>query len=890
MIVKPTVSQFNVGELSPLLKGRVDFDKYNYSSQIMSNYIATVEGYFHRRGGSHFVDNGYEEESNSSRIILSPFNFSRDISFLLEFGNRKIRFFKNHEAFLDGDVIYEIDSPYDDNMLWDTVNDCPNIQTIQCADVIYIFCEDTPIKTLSRYANNDWRLGDLQIKGGPFQAPNIDDNLSIIASATTGFVTLTATGSESIKTYIDFVDITLPYNGRYYNSTCDLTITISLPDIQNIVHTQYFVSPSGFPYPQPVTYRVLPVVSNVLNNNLSSDLFASVESGNYLNIDLKSARFAGENMNISITTVYRDRNGNIINTQTKAYDIVLSNLTSIFKENDVGRIFRLNARTDNINAWQPGGNYGTGSEVYSDGNWYVATSSGSSGGIKPVHTDGTRSDGGVFWQYKDSGYGIVRITEYISETEVKGNVELTLHSTLATSYWERGLLGGSKNPKCGTFFKGRLWFLIETKSGLFACSSCSNDFNNFEDKTNGLVEATNSIVVPLLSDLYNTPCWISGGEKLFVGTSGTEFYIDSFQNSTLSPDNVQVVKTSNTGSKPIKPVNISGNIIFVDRFGTSLRSLNYNYETDGFEPIEITLFSNHLFKNGIVEIVYQEYPESILWCTIKNGDLIGITLDFKQGVVACHQHHLSGYVESFAVVNSPTTKKEDLWVSVRREVNGETKRFIEWIDNGFPLEYPDNINNIQDISLREKEEKEYYKQQSFYLDSGIIWVRPEGNTDTSIPVSHLIGKEVVIMADGSEAPTQTVSAEGTITIRSKDKVVKVGLPIDSIFKSQNIFIPYNNKSGVGSIQQISNVDLMLYMSGSAYIGRDSENAQEILLRKADAPMDKSYDLFSGIKRISFDGSSSRPEEYGASVTIITNNVFPFNVLSISPKMNISEDI
>ena len=55
MAVKPALTQFNGGEISPQLEGRTDWDKYNYSAKLCKNFIPLVEGSLKRRGGTHFV-------------------------------------------------------------------------------------------------------------------------------------------------------------------------------------------------------------------------------------------------------------------------------------------------------------------------------------------------------------------------------------------------------------------------------------------------------------------------------------------------------------------------------------------------------------------------------------------------------------------------------------------------------------------------------------------------------------------------------------------------------------------------------------------------------------------------------------------------------------------
>ena len=63
-MAKPILNQFNGGEISSWLEGRIDLQKYPYSARLMRNFIPLVEGSVVRRGGSHFVASCKEEDAS----------------------------------------------------------------------------------------------------------------------------------------------------------------------------------------------------------------------------------------------------------------------------------------------------------------------------------------------------------------------------------------------------------------------------------------------------------------------------------------------------------------------------------------------------------------------------------------------------------------------------------------------------------------------------------------------------------------------------------------------------------------------------------------------------------------------------------------------------------
>ena len=91
--VHPFQTNFTAGELTPKLAGQIDFKKYGNGVELMENMTVFPQGGASRRYGSRFV----AEVKDSSKITrLIPFEFNIEQSYILEFGNNYIRFFKDN--------------------------------------------------------------------------------------------------------------------------------------------------------------------------------------------------------------------------------------------------------------------------------------------------------------------------------------------------------------------------------------------------------------------------------------------------------------------------------------------------------------------------------------------------------------------------------------------------------------------------------------------------------------------------------------------------------------------------------------------------------------------------------------------------------------------------
>ena len=72
MSVKTAKLQFNGGELSPWLAGRLDIAKYNQTAKLCRNFLPLTEGSLKRRGGTRFVAKTPDTTSLTLTIIAAP--------------------------------------------------------------------------------------------------------------------------------------------------------------------------------------------------------------------------------------------------------------------------------------------------------------------------------------------------------------------------------------------------------------------------------------------------------------------------------------------------------------------------------------------------------------------------------------------------------------------------------------------------------------------------------------------------------------------------------------------------------------------------------------------------------------------------------------------------
>ena len=122
------ITSFNSGELSPLLEGRTDIQKYYFGCRTLENLIPVAHGSALRRPGSKYIASA-KFPGNKCRLL--HFEFSAIQAYIIEAGNKYMRFYKDGGQILSNGSPFEISTPY-------LTEDLFELMFIQSADTMYI--------------------------------------------------------------------------------------------------------------------------------------------------------------------------------------------------------------------------------------------------------------------------------------------------------------------------------------------------------------------------------------------------------------------------------------------------------------------------------------------------------------------------------------------------------------------------------------------------------------------------------------------------------------------------------------------------------------------------------------------------------------------------------
>jgi len=468
--------------------------------------------------------------------------------------------------------------------------------------------------------------------------------------------------------------------------------------------------------------------------------------------------------------------------------------------------------------------------------------------------------------------GHLKITSVTSTTVVVGTVivDLGISSSTTTDFALGAFSDTTGYPSCVTFFEQRLVFAATLSQPQTIFFSKSGDYENFDDNYHGTVADDDAIIYTIASNQVNAIRFMTATRTLIIGTAGGEFAVTGGATSSgvaITPTNIAINKQSNHGAANVDGISVGNATLFLQRAKRKIRELAYNFDVDGYVAPDLTILSEHITESGITQMAYQEEPNSIVWCVRTDGELLGLTYQREQQVIAWHRHIFGGAFSSGnAVCESvevlPTDDSEyQIWVIVKRTINGVTKRYIEYLHN---LDF----DETDDTSFN-------------FLDSQLEY---DGSPATTISgLDHLEGETVSVLADGATHPDKTVSS-GSITLDRSASKVKVGLSYTSLLQTMRIDAGSQNGTSQSKTKRIYEITARLYESIGVEIGPDLNNMERIPFRSSANAMDSGINVFTGDKEIEFRGNY----ETDGFIFVRQTQPLPLTILSLYPKLQTND--
>jgi len=355
----------------------------------------------------------------------------------------------------------------------------------------------------------------------------------------------------------------------------------------------------------------------------------------------------------------------------------------------------------------------------------------------------------------------------------------------------------------------------------------------------------------LQSDEVNPIAYMASGRTLVALTLGGEFTLQGGIEKPIAPTNVQIRSRSNHGCALVRPVRVAREELFIQRGGRKVRALSYNATNDDYTAPDVSVLAEHLTAPGIVDLAYQRSPEPWVHALRSDGRIAGCTYDRQdEDVVAWVTRSTGGgsdAFESMAVVPD-ASGSEALWCIVRRTVNGATVRYVERFNS------------------------------TAASDCEVTGTSVGGQSAWS-GLSHLEGRSVDVVADGSYAGRFTVSG-GAITLPRAANSVSIGLPFTLRIVPLTPELQMADGSAQGNSMRVAEISLRLLSSVGGAI-----NGQRISARILDQPavLDRPMPSVTGVVRIESLGW----DRGDAPLVIEQPDPLPFHLLQLIRKVTVN---
>lgn len=545
-----------------------------------------------------------------------------------------------------------------------------------------------------------------------------------------------------------------------------------------------------------------------------------------------------------------------------------------------------------------------------------------------------------------SVWGYVKITGWTSTTVVTVDVINTLTNTTAKATWRLGVWSGTTGyPAAVTFHEDRLFFLGPSSYPQRLDGSRASDYENFAPTdTDGTVTSSHAVGFSLNANDVNVGKWLISDEKgLLVGTVGGEWVVRaSSQNEALSPTNITAKRATSYGSNNVQPVAVGKSALFIQRSGRKLREMTYFFDVDGFRAADLTQLSEHVTRSGITQIAYQKEPQSIVWCVRTDGVLAAMTYERDLDALRAGWSRViiggtsdaggsDAIVESVAVIPNPEGTRQDIWIIVKRYINGGTKRYVEYLgkmfedddeqkdayflDSGITYDAPLTITGATQANpvvitsashgLSNGDEVRIYDVMGMEELNGNVYTLANVAANTfelsgingtafgayisggvarklvsSLSgLNHLEGETIQVLADGAVLPDVEVTA-GSVTISNPSAVIHFGYNKSADLKMLRIEAGAADGTALGKTRRIHRVGLQMHRSLGLKIGFDFDALDTITFRNSSVPLNQPPELFTGI----LSQNVAANYDFDNQICIRQDQPLPSTILSIMPQM------
>lgn len=497
------------------------------------------------------------------------------------------------------------------------------------------------------------------------------------------------------------------------------------------------------------------------------------------------------------------------------------------------------------------------------------------GGVTNVIAQAATADGfraEDVGKYVRAHAGLILLRTFVSAHEMRGEIlrELSSTDTVAAGAWS--LESSSWSDALGwpsevLLYEGRLYFFSSARFPKTVWGSAVDDLFNFGTGPNPADALEYTLVNSGGNITLDAITWAMPAENLLYGTTHGLYRLVGSGDDPLTPTNLPRNRAQDApGSAFIKPVKIGGALLYTQRRGSSVWEvlLSDNGATT-FNATDITITSDHLFRDfAPVEISYKPEPGGEVLVTRADGYVPICTYNRREEVRAWWRFVTNGIVESAAIIPDAVHNAHQVWLSVRRLINGVTTRWVEVIDPYAVMPLPTPVSMVNGLT---QETETVTQWQGLTVDGATVYTGV--NTSTLTGLDRFEGQLVFIVADGAVFPPQVVSG-GQVVLSQAVHGAFVGLGYSALGKTVPVDVPLRGTTGQLARKRWVKVRVRVEQTLSLIV-----HGERVFSRQPHMPMGQGAAPFSGDKDIVPLGWSGH-----GVITFVADEPLPSTILGI----------
>tara|TARA_R110000751_G_scaffold264535_3_gene363624 strand:+ start:5512 stop:8271 length:2760 start_codon:yes stop_codon:yes gene_type:complete len=883
-------TNFTAGELSEELFGRVDISKYVNGAETLENFIVHPHGGISRRPGTRFVK---EIKTSSARTRLIQFEFSTTQAYVIEFGNLYIRFYKDQGAILEanktisgataanpcvitatshgysnGDEIYissvvgmtELNGKYykiknksthtfeltdiDDVNINSTgftaygsagtaarvytltttyeTADLNQLQFAQSADVLYVAHTEYAPKKISRTAHTSWTIEDIVYTDGPYQTENITTT-TLTPNATSGSArTITASAVTGIN------------DGAGFAAT----------DVGRLIS----IGHQAAAWAASTSYAL-----GVVKRN-SGNVYECIKAGT----SAGSAGPSGEGDEIvdnSVTWKFL-RDGGIqwgycTVTAFTNTTVVVATINSNFGGTGGETKWRLGA-------WSSTTGFPAAVAFYEQRLFWAGSTEqpqtlwGSKSGDYENHTPGTLDNDPVIYTLATDQVNVIRwlspgkvmaVGTVGGEFVISGSTTADPLTPTNVRVVREGTRGSAEHKPIRI---DNVVIFIQRQQRKLREFTYAFDSDSYQSPDLTILSpqvAKGGVTEIVFQQEPNATIWGVKADGQLVGLT----YLRDQQVVAWHRHKLGGVSAACTVTvSDYANIAVGTTLKFTKSDGSVVTFTSE--AAGGSAPSDTTFgFRPNESNNTTADNIYTRINAHADF-TVANPGAAVVTIEetVRAGtapmtVVSSDTTRLTtanqeiSVVESLAVI--PGSGQDELWMIVKRTINGVTRRYVEYLEAAFDTEESSTKNT------------------AFFVDSGLSYNSTA--TTTISGLNHLEGETVQILGDGNVYANRAVASGGISGVSPAVEYASIGLGSTALVKTLRPEAGADDGAAQGKTKRVFNLVVRFIQTLGARASANGIDYDTIQFRGGSDPMDSSPPLYSGDKEIKLRGGWSK---------------------------------